>query len=79
MTSAKIYLQTNVVDRLTRPIQQSSVDDDSSFINTQNQLQRNSFGGGGGNNNNAFDISYGGDRAVLDISSFMGSLQQTGI
>ena len=56
MSSAKLYVSTNVVDRLTRPIQPPATDDSGQ----------------------AFDLTYGGDRTVMDIASFMGALQQGG-
>jgi hypothetical protein len=55
MASAKLYVSSNVVDRLTRP----------SAGNTHT-----STSGDSGN----FDVTYGADRNVIDINSFMGNL-----
>lgn len=53
MSSAKLYVSTNVVDRLTRPINIVPPSPDEM--------------------NKHFDNSFG-DRPVMDVASFMGSL-----
>lgn len=62
MSSAKLYVSTNVVDRLTRPIQAPGTGGDLGH------------GGGPSAGGSTFDITYGGDRTVMDITSFMGAL-----
>jgi hypothetical protein len=56
MSSAKLYVSSNVVDRLTRP-SSGSARGDESIAGDEN-----------------FDITYGGDRNIIDINSFMCTL-----
>jgi hypothetical protein len=56
MNSAKLYLSSNVVDRLTRTVQPAVVDHNDDIMRT-------------------FDVSSTlGDRQIMDVASFMGSL-----
>lgn len=67
MTSAKLYVSTNVVDRLTRPI--SSADEQQGRKDLDNSLFQ------------TFDETFDGENrksAVIDAATFIGALQ-TGI
>ena len=71
MTSAKLYLSANVVDRLTKPIvqnQKRSYDDN--YIHNTN-LRRSGSGANTTTNNNGLGD---GRSDVMDVASFMSSL-----
>lgn len=71
MSSAKLYLSTNVVDRLTRPIGGGGVSEEKGADGA------GAGGGSSGNLNQLFDNELSThDRPVMDMASFMGNLQQ---
>lgn len=67
MTSAQLYLQTSVVDRLTRPL----TNDYHTSVNDEPQL-RSASGHDDMSQDGSFNV---GGRNVIDAATFLGSLQ----
>ena len=77
MSSAKLYLSSNVVDRLTRPIAADDAEGDGTAAAGHGGVSRGgSVDGSAAGAEQMFDSSY--DRPVMDMASFMGSLDRKG-